>query len=97
METDEVVRGKPYHLLVDGKMINTTFTGEKVWLIFDGRARVMDTDDCVVYEAFSSHDETLKDVHQAIRDRFEDGVIFEYDEVAEEDGKKYIVNQRKLN
>lgn len=72
-------------------------TGEKVWIIYDSRARVMDTDDCAVYEAFSSHDETLEDVHQAIKDRWEDGVIFEYDEIESENGKKYIVNQKQLN
>ena len=71
-------------------------TGEKFWLIFDGRARMMDTDDCTVYEAFSSHDETLEDVWKAIGERYKDGVVFEYNEVTK-DGKNYIVNQRRLN
>lgn len=70
-------------------------TGQKVWLIFDSRAHVMDTDDCVVYEAFSSYDETLESVKKALKEDWKDGVAFEYDEV-HKDGVAYIVNQRRI-
>lgn len=67
-------------------------TGEKIWLIFDGRARMMDTDDCAVYEAFSSHDGTLEDVKKQRDKEWKDGVIFEYDEVKGKLGN-HIVKQ----
>lgn len=97
MSVQEVVKGKKHMLEVNGEVEETTFTGEKVWIIFDGRARAMDTDDCAVYEVFNSIDETVEDVHRAIKEDWEDGVIFEYDEVVAKDGKKYIINQKQLN
>jgi hypothetical protein len=82
-------------------------TGEKVWIIYDGRAWSQDTDDCAVYEAFSSHKEppdeesefkgyegdTLEKVKKTRDEEWPDGVIFEYDEEVQENGDKYIVNQ----
>jgi hypothetical protein len=82
---------------------------EKVWIIFDGRAHTEDTDDCSVYEAFSSHREppddgnpkgyegdTLEKVKK-VRDKdWPDGVIFEYDEEIQKDGQAYIINQRLI-
>lgn len=85
-------------------------TGEKVWIIYDGRAWSQDTDDCAVYEAFSSHKEfpdpelsfegyegdTLESVKKRRDEEWPDGVIFEYDEEVQEDGAKHIVNQKLI-
>ena len=85
-------------------------TGEKVWIIFDGRAWSQDTDDCSVYEAFSSYKEppdeeldfegcdgdTIEIVKKTRDKEWPDGVIFEYDEEAQEDGEMHIINQRLI-
>ena len=68
----------------------------KVWIIFDGRAWTQDTDDCAVYEVFSEPEENLKDVRRARKERWPDGVIFEYDEEKGKDGENYLVNQRLI-
>lgn len=73
----------------------------KVWIIYDGRANVMDTDDCAVYEAFSEPEESLEDVKAAIKDRWNDGVIFEYDTEMRKGVKgrgdvNFLVNQRRV-
>ena len=82
------------HIIKNGKtIIKTTYTGNKVWLIFDGRARTKNTDDCAVYEAFSGPEETIEDALKALENDWDDGVLFEYDEVVDKEGKTYIVNQ----
>jgi hypothetical protein len=80
---------------------------EKVWVIYDGRANTMPTEDCAVYCAYSSEKEepdeelcpggfdgyTLEMVKKERDEEWPDGVIFEYDEVKKEDGKNYLDNQ----
>ena len=84
-------------------------TGEKVWLILDGRAWE-DPDRASVYEAFSSHKEppdpetgydgyggdTLEIVKKTRDKEWPDGVIFEYDEEEEENGEIWIVNLKLI-
>lgn len=77
------------------KLSKEKLTGHKIWLIFDGRAHMLNTDDCTVYEAFSSHNgDTLKTVQLIRNKNWKDGVIFEYDE-ATRDNKNYIINERR--
>lgn len=76
--------------------MNLQQTGQKVWLIFDSRAHLLDTDNCTVYEVFCTHDgDTLKTVQLARNKDWKDGVIFEYDEATSND-KNYIINERKV-
>ena len=84
-------------------------TGEKVWLILDARAWE-DPDAASVYCAFSSHKEgpdpetdfdgyggdTLEKVKKARDEDWPDGVVFEYDEQEDEDGKIWIVNLKLI-
>lgn len=77
-------------MIPEGKL-----TGVKVWLILDGRAWE-DPDDASVYCAYSSHDETLEEVKKDRDDEWPDGVIYEYDEHAGEDGVNYMLNQRLI-
>lgn len=67
-------------------------TTNKTWLILDSRAW-SDPDDAICYEAFDSEDDTLESVKAARKERWPDGVIFEYDQEEREDGKTYLVNQ----
>lgn len=75
------------------------------WIIFDGRAWDDDTDNASVYCAYDSTDSKLTEVYKDRAEFWEDGVIFEYDQVKIFNGKvkiekgkvvTYIVNQRLL-
>ena len=60
-------------------------SGEKVWVIYDGRAHDSDlVDDSAVYEAFCSLDgDTRESVIERRDIEWEDGAIYEYDSVPE--------------
>ena len=70
-------------------------TGQKVWLILDGRAW-SDPDSAAVYCAYSSHDETLEVVMKDRDEEWPDGVIYEYDDLKGDDGVNYMINQRLI-
>jgi hypothetical protein len=84
-------------------------TGEKVWTILDARAWD-DPDRASVYEAFSSHKEpadlvtetpawngdTLESVKKRRDKEWEDGVIFEYDELLGDDEVTYAINEKLI-
>jgi hypothetical protein len=67
---------------------------KRAWIIYDGRAWTMPTEDCSVYEAFSSEE---KDTRQSVlkhRDKeWPDGVVYEYDLVRKADGKDWAENE----
>jgi hypothetical protein len=89
--------------------IKGKLTGEKVWLILDGRAWD-DPDKASVYCAYSSHKEppdpetdyggydgdTLEHVKKDRDENWPDGVVFEYDEKEDEDGEMWIVNLKLI-
>jgi hypothetical protein len=48
---------------------------KQLWVVYDGRAETMDTDDCLVYVSCDS----LPEARQYVKEDFPDGVIFRYD------------------
>lgn len=53
---------------------------EKVWIIYDGRAWLGDTDSASVYESFCfSEGDTLNKVLKVRNDDWPDGVVYSYD------------------
>lgn len=55
-------------------VINPKKKQNKVWIIYDGRAEFIRTDDCSIYVTCSSIKEA-----RSYEDMFPNGVIFEYD------------------
>ena len=89
--------------------IKGKLTGEKLWTILDGRAWD-DQDKASVYCAYSTHKEppdeeteykgysgdTLEKVKKERDEEWPDGVVFEYDELAGNDGVMYAINQKLI-
>ncbi len=67
----------------------------KTWIIYDGRAMTMPTDDCAVYEAFCSEEGDTRQSVVACRKRdWPDGVVYEYDQVKKKDGLDWLENEQ---
>jgi hypothetical protein len=89
--------------------IKGKLTGNKVWLILDGRAWD-DPDKASVYCCYSSHKEppdealgyegsdgdTLEYVKKERDEHWPDGVIFEYEEKKGDAGTNYMINQKLI-
>ena len=64
-----------------------------IWILYDGRAESLDTDDCTVYLTCESEEEGWENIDDGT---FPDGILFKYDMVFREGEMPSAENERRV-